>query len=123
MAKGDMGGGNASAQQPPKTDQYSVMHKIMDAFGSPNTSIAPSALPPMPQQQSFLPGDQPFPQINGGNMGGRFHPLPNGMSPNNWGISGGQNFGGVAQGGGSLAPSNPQDMMRRSMIGKGTFGQ
>ena len=133
MAKGDQSNSANGTGVPPKTDQYSVMHKIMDSFGSPNTSIAPSAPPPMPQQQSFMPNNDA--SIGGAQMGGRFNTNPIGspadsmdggnnfQRPNlpgmgsNWGITGG------AFNSGSIAPSNPQDMIRRSMTNNRTFGQ
>ena len=122
MAKGDTANGTGVA---PKTDQYSVMHKIMDMFGGANggSSIAPTQMPSMGGmsmnggQTSFLPGDQFNPQSNP--MGGRFGTMP---------VQGGLMQGGLGamngvMGGSPLAPSNPQDMMRRSMTNNRTFGQ
>ena len=153
MAKGDQSNSANGTGVPPKTDQYSVMHRIMDSLGSPNTSIAPSAVPSMPQQQSFVPN-------SGTQMGGRFNTNPVG-SPVSMGgnqMDNNQNFSGYGQDviardsmapsaipqmggrfhtlgaslpqmngdttlGGSMAPSDPQEMMRRSMTGNRTYGQ
>ena len=120
MAKGDMGGSNSAngTGVAPKTDQYSVMHKIMDMFNG-GSSIAPTQMPSMggsmPMnggQTSFLPGDQFNPQPKP--MGGRFGTMP---------VQGGLGAMYGVMGGSPLAPSNPQDMMRRSMTSNRTFGQ
>src|SRR5258706_1996057 len=118
MAKGDMGGGakSASGVGPPKQDQYSVMHSIMDTLGGNGGSIAPSVMPRSPDQgqMGVTPNSNQFggdvPQIN---------------YPNNPNVGGGR-FGamfGVNGGAPSIAPQNPQDMMRRTMMGKGVYGQ
>lgn len=115
MAKGDLAG--AAPPQAPKTDQYSVMHKIMDALGG-NTgaqNIAPSPGMTMPNPSMSMNG------MNGGagpaiapaqgmpQMGGRFSSGP--MLPR-----------GADMNQPTVAPSNPQDMIRRNMIGSRTFG-
>lgn len=128
MAKGDAIGGamTGSSAQAPKMDQYSVMHTIMDKLGMGDSGIAPSQNPlgTMPRspdqgQMSMNPNSNVFagntpPGYNPGMMGGRFQPMGQRMGSMN---------GITAGGSGSMAPTNPQDMIRRSMIGSGTYGQ
>lgn len=127
MAKGDGASSATSAPQLPKQDQYSVMHGIMDKLGSMGaTSLAPSVMPGrdvmQPSDFANMNGGQPnqapminYPQQPGAQMGG---PNTGGMGLPRMG-----SMYGINTGAGSMAPSNPQEMMRRTIMGKGTFGQ
>lgn len=132
MAKGDGASSATSAPQLPKQDQYSVMHGIMDKLGSMGaTSLAPSV---MPGRDVMQPSD--FANINtNGPANNQFGQAPMINYPQQPGAQmGGPNTGGMGlprmgsmyginTGAGSMAPSNPQEMMRRTIMGKGTFGQ
>lgn len=135
MAKGDqMNAPGMQQQQQQKQDQYSVMHKIMDAFGPvASSSVAPSNMPmgtnssdmggrmssqpvSFAPNQGFLAGDnfqqqplQPVASRQFGSYGGDFR--PRNMNT------------GTTYGGSSLAPMNPQDMIRKTMQSNGTIGQ
>jgi len=131
MAKGDMGATKSAAGTGvPKQDQYSVMHSLMDSLGgnSGNSmmgSIGPSVMPRSPDQgqMGITPNSNQFggnlPQIGYGAqpdnpMGGRMQPM---------GMPRMGSMYGVTAGAPSIAPSNPQDMMRRIMMNKGVFNQ
>lgn len=109
MAKGDLTGAlsnGAAPPQAPKIDQYSVMHKLMDAFGG--SGIGPSPGMTMPNPSMSMNG------MNGG--------APPAISPMQ-GMGGRMNGGMLPRGADpSIAPTNPQDMIRRNMVGSRTFG-
>jgi hypothetical protein len=117
MAKGDDSSKSAmGAGVPPKMDQYSVMHGIMDRLGSAGGSMAPGVM------GSIAPSSPP--QMGGPiNSGGQAMPRDNSMG--NFGSTIGSMapmISGVGQAG-SMAPTNPQDLIRRTMIGKGAYAQ
>jgi len=118
MAKGDSP--SMGVPQAPKQDQYSVMHKLMDSLGS--TSMAPSE-PPSQVGGQYRNDITPYGPIN--SQGGMFQPnMPQSMGGRFTGGMGLPRMGNVSDGGaGSMAPSNPQEMMRRTIMSKGTFGQ
>jgi hypothetical protein len=119
MAKGDNSiSGSKDSSIAPKMDQYSVMHSIMDKLGAGGGSIAPSV---MPGRDVMQPSDfanmnpNPSPKILG---------QPGGQFTGSMGLPRMGNMYGVQAGGaGSIAPSNPQDMMRRTMMNKGVYNQ
>jgi hypothetical protein len=122
MAKGDgsVNGGVNGAAPPvaPKIDQYSVMHKIMDAFGGnqPAQNIAPSPDMQMPNPVMSGGVQSPAPIQMGGRFGGgmgmpRAGEYNPGNPPPNVPMIGG------------VGPSDPQTMLRRNMNGTRTFGQ
>jgi hypothetical protein len=122
MAKGDAAGGakSASGTGVPKQDQYSVMHSILDNLGG---SIAPSVMPGRDVRNpadfaNINPNGAPSGNIN---IGGMNSPLTNMGGAAMGGRFGAMN--GVTGGAPSIAPNNPQDMMRRTMMGKGVYGQ
>lgn len=133
MAKGDTStAGSKDSSTAPKMDQYSVMHGIMDKIGGMAGSIAPSVMPnrDMKTSADFAninpngpPNSNNFgfsnPTINYGaqpdnQMGGRMQPM---------GMPRMGSMYGTTAGVPSIAPSNPQDMMRRTMMNKGVFNQ
>lgn len=123
MAKGDNSmAGSKDSSTPAKMDQYSVMHSIMDKLGEGGGSISPSVMPRSPDQgqMGMTPNSNNFgqisPQINypdnqGSPMGGRMQPMGTRIG----------SMYGVTAGAPSIGPSNPQDMMRRTMMGKGVY--
>lgn len=141
MAKGDPT--QQQANQAPKMDQYSVMHRIMDNFNS----SSPSQMPQMNNASNEQMGTMPMPRNNGvdlsaGNGGGftggmlpgnQFNPqqqiMPspkpfgqyqNDFSPRNPDGSMQQlTLGGQSS---SIAPSDPTTIGRRLMTGNRTFG-
>lgn len=129
MAKGDQSSKSANGTGvPPKQDQYSVMHSIMDNIGGMAGSMAPSVMPgrDMKTSSDFVPAangnidfgggnNSPLTNNFGGVTGGNVHPL---------GVPRmGTMYGVQAGGSGSMTPSNPQDMIRKTMMNKGSFGQ
>lgn len=149
MAKGDQTGNAASPSGTavPKQDQYSVMHALLNQgtqapqtqWGMGNNGIAPSAqfnLPNSGVSGFGSNGNQP-PQIGLGGNGNPVSGLPMPTGPvygGNGGISGGNRIGTQPIGGngpvisgdqGSLAPTNPNEFIRRIMMNQvrgGSFG-
>ena len=112
MAKGDINSPkSASGTGVPKQDQYSVMHAIMDNIGG--NGIAPTGLPGMNPDQNQM-GTNPVSNQFGG-MNGNPPPIRTG----GMGLPRMGNLSGVT----SMAPTNPQDMLRRTMMSKGVYGQ
>ena len=101
MAKGDAMGGAAKMGGPPKMDQYSVMHQIMERLGQGGGSIAPSVMPGSQNKfpvQGFNPTETPIGGMSSGTIdnGSGISPLTNNY--------GGQMGGNIQPMGGSIAP-------------------
>jgi hypothetical protein len=117
MAKGDSTAPVGQAQQQPKIDQYSVMHKLMDAFGGNPPSVAPSPDMQMPNPVMAGGSMAPAPTQMLPQMGGRFG---GGMGLPR---SGGYNQGNPPPNVPMIGPSDPQAVLRNGMNGTRTFGQ
>ncbi len=133
MAKGDSNPTkSASGTGIPKQDQYSVMHAIMDNLSG--NGIAPTQMPgSMPRspdqgQMDMTPNSNQFGTTNSmisypnnqPPMGGRFN---GGMGLPRMGSMSRVDAGGAGSMQSSpMGPSNPQEMMRRTMMGKNSFG-
>jgi hypothetical protein len=113
MAKGDSGSNaKPGLGGPPKQDQYSVMHGIMDKFGT--GSIAPSSGANINPVKNFNSFETPLAGsgVRGGPINGGIG-MPRNPDMTNFGTN---QSSMISNPGGSMAPSDPQELIRRIMM-------